>query len=139
MTRSRTGRGPRRHADAGIAHADLVCRLPVPGHPSGNESTQGHAADGGQEQPGEVALAQPQQVQHEGRGRGDVQEQAGKTEGTGRGQALEARVQGDGQIVAQQPPGAQLGDRDVAGKTGTSQDWRDAWFVGYTTDYVAGV
>lgn len=29
--------------------------------------------------------------------------------------------------------------RQVAGKTGTSQDWRDAWFVGFTADYVAGV
>jgi len=27
----------------------------------------------------------------------------------------------------------------VAGKTGTSQDWRDAWFVGYTSGLVAGV
>ena len=27
----------------------------------------------------------------------------------------------------------------AAGKTGTSQDFRDAWFVGYTQDYVAGV
>jgi penicillin-binding protein 1A len=34
---------------------------------------------------------------------------------------------------------AQLGDRDVAGKTGTSSDWRDAWFIGYTADYTAGV
>ncbi len=29
--------------------------------------------------------------------------------------------------------------RPVAGKTGTSQNWRDAWFVGFTTDYVTGV
>ncbi|MES1199392.1 MAG: PBP1A family penicillin-binding protein [Pseudomonadota bacterium] len=34
---------------------------------------------------------------------------------------------------------ARLGDRDVAGKTGTSTDYRDAWFMGYTADYVAGV
>jgi penicillin-binding protein 1A len=34
---------------------------------------------------------------------------------------------------------AQLPGRDAAGKTGTSQDWRDAWFVGYTSDYTAGV
>jgi penicillin-binding protein 1A len=30
-------------------------------------------------------------------------------------------------------------DRPAAGKTGTSGDYRDAWFVGYTADYVAGV
>jgi penicillin-binding protein 1A len=30
-------------------------------------------------------------------------------------------------------------DRPVAGKTGTGQDWKDAWFVGYTPDYVAAV
>jgi penicillin-binding protein 1A len=28
---------------------------------------------------------------------------------------------------------------DIAGKTGTSQDWRDAWFIGYNTRYVGGV
>jgi penicillin-binding protein 1A len=30
-------------------------------------------------------------------------------------------------------------DREVGGKTGTSQDFRDAWFIGFTADYVAGV
>jgi len=35
--------------------------------------------------------------------------------------------------------GALLGDRPVAGKTGTSSGYRDAWFIGYTADYVAGV
>jgi membrane peptidoglycan carboxypeptidase len=34
---------------------------------------------------------------------------------------------------------AMLPDRQVAGKTGTSQEARDAWFVGFTADYVAGV
>ena len=28
---------------------------------------------------------------------------------------------------------------DIAGKTGTSQDYRDAWFIGYTSELVAGV
>ncbi|MGE0741076.1 MAG: transglycosylase domain-containing protein [Hyphomonadaceae bacterium] len=35
--------------------------------------------------------------------------------------------------------GAQLGGRDIAGKTGTSSDWRDAWFIGYSADFTAGV
>lgn len=34
---------------------------------------------------------------------------------------------------------ASLGSRPAAGKTGTSQEWRDAWFMGYTPNYVAGV
>ncbi len=34
---------------------------------------------------------------------------------------------------------AQLKDRDAAGKTGTGQAFRDAWFIGFTRDLVAGV
>jgi 1A family penicillin-binding protein len=34
---------------------------------------------------------------------------------------------------------AALPDREVAGKTGTTQAARDAWFLGFTADYVAGV
>ncbi len=34
---------------------------------------------------------------------------------------------------------AALGERPSAGKTGTSQDFKDAWFVGYTRQVVAGV
>ena len=34
---------------------------------------------------------------------------------------------------------ADMSPRSVGAKTGTSQEWRDAWFVGYTADYVAGV
>ena len=34
---------------------------------------------------------------------------------------------------------ARLEDRQAAGKTGTTQSARDAWFVGFTADYVVGV
>ncbi|HEX9857412.1 MAG TPA: penicillin-binding transpeptidase domain-containing protein, partial [Paracoccaceae bacterium] len=34
---------------------------------------------------------------------------------------------------------ARLPDRQVAGKTGTTNSARDAWFVGFSADYVAGV
>ncbi|MDJ0631521.1 MAG: transglycosylase domain-containing protein [Rhodobacter sp.] len=34
---------------------------------------------------------------------------------------------------------AALGSREAAGKTGTTQAARDAWFLGFTADYVAGV
>ena len=34
---------------------------------------------------------------------------------------------------------ARLDDRQAAGKTGTTQGGRDAWFIGFTADYIAGV
>ncbi|PTW63222.1 penicillin-binding protein 1A [Breoghania corrubedonensis] len=34
---------------------------------------------------------------------------------------------------------ARLGDRPAGGKTGTSQDLRDAWFIGFTANYTAAV
>jgi penicillin-binding protein 1A len=34
---------------------------------------------------------------------------------------------------------AMLSGHEAAGKTGTTQDYHDAWFVGFTADYVAGV
>ncbi|MEP1613225.1 MAG: PBP1A family penicillin-binding protein [Roseobacter sp.] len=34
---------------------------------------------------------------------------------------------------------AQFGGRELAGKTGTTQAARDAWFVGFSANYVAGV
>ncbi len=34
---------------------------------------------------------------------------------------------------------AQLEGREVGGKTGTTQSYKDAWFIGYTAQYVAGV
>ena len=34
---------------------------------------------------------------------------------------------------------AKLADREVAGKTGTTTAGRDAWFIGFTADYVTGV
>lgn len=48
------------------------------------------------------------------------------------GRMLQAAVQrGTGRAAAIGVP--------AAGKTGTTQDYRDAWFVGYTADYAAGV
>lgn len=34
---------------------------------------------------------------------------------------------------------AKMKDWTVAGKTGTSQEWRDAWFAGYTSKYVGAI
>ena len=35
--------------------------------------------------------------------------------------------------------GARLGEREAGGKTGTSQDYRDAWFIGFTAQITTGV
>lgn len=44
------------------------------------------------------------------------------------------------QVVAQgTAQAAQLGSGHVAGKTGTTQNYRDAWFIGYTDRFVTGV
>ncbi len=45
-----------------------------------------------------------------------------------------ARVVSDGTARA-----AALPDRSAAGKTGTTNDFRDAWFIGYVPGFVAGV
>ncbi|MGO4908442.1 transglycosylase domain-containing protein [Pseudorhodobacter sp. W20_MBD10_FR17] len=44
-------------------------------------------------------------------------------------------------MVVQEGTGgrAKLGSRQAAGKTGTTSAARDAWFIGFTADYVAGV
>ena len=34
---------------------------------------------------------------------------------------------------------AKVSDWDIGGKTGTSQNARDAWFIGFTSSYVVGV
>jgi penicillin-binding protein 1A len=42
-------------------------------------------------------------------------------------------------IIAGTGTGASLSPREAAGKTGTTQNSQDAWFVGFTTDYVTAV
>jgi penicillin-binding protein 1A len=65
--------------------------------------------------------------------------------GTGAGQVMSAEVNAEMNEMMMRTVtegtgrAASLGDRQVAGKTGTSQDYRDAWFVGFTADFVTGV
>jgi penicillin-binding protein 1A len=64
--------------------------------------------------------------------------------GDGGGRAVDGRIAAalndlfTGVVEGGTGRAAQL-DRPAAGKTGTSTDFRDAWFVGYTADLVAGV
>jgi penicillin-binding protein 1A len=62
--------------------------------------------------------------------------------GTGRVIAPEALRQMTDMMVAVVEEGSGKGanfGRPAAGKTGTTQDYRDAWFIGFTADYVCGV
>ncbi len=67
-----------------------------------------------------------------------------KRQGDGGGQVIAPELAGEmnmmlaGVIAHGTGRAAQL-DRPVAGKTGTTQESHDAWFVGYTADLVAGV
>jgi penicillin-binding protein 1A len=42
-------------------------------------------------------------------------------------------------VIARGTGSAARIDRPAAGKTGTTQDYRDAWFIGFTRDLVVGV
>lgn len=65
--------------------------------------------------------------------------------GTGFARAIGDRQLGDMnrmmRLVITQGTGNRAGfpGYDIAGKTGTSQGYRDAWFVGYTSELIAGV
>jgi penicillin-binding protein 1A len=67
-----------------------------------------------------------------------------KRQGDGGAQVIEPQILGEidqmmaGVIAHGTGRAAQL-DRPAAGKTGTTQDFHDAWFMGFTADLVAGV
>lgn len=81
-------------------------------------------------------------------GIGEIRDGAGKTlyrrTGSGPGRVVSApRVAAMNrmlsQVVSTGTGKAAALDRPVAGKTGTSQNYRDAWFIGYTADLVTGL
>ncbi len=67
-----------------------------------------------------------------------------RRQGGGPGRVVEAQTVGLmnkmlGVVISGGTGRAAALGRPAAGKTGTSQDFRDAWFMGYTADLVAGV
>ncbi len=67
-----------------------------------------------------------------------------RRQGDGGGQVIAPAIDGEmnamlAGVIAHGTGRAARLDRPVAGKTGTTQDFRDAWFVGYSADLVAGV
>jgi penicillin-binding protein 1A len=90
---------------------------------------------------GGIAIA-PHVVQRVRTARGRTLYQHG---GLGLGRVIDARYVGmmnammQETLLAGTARKAELPNWPAAGKTGTSQDFRDAWFVGYTGHLVAGV
>ena len=67
-----------------------------------------------------------------------------KRSGSGPGRVLSKPIVGTmtgmlTHVISEGTGKAAFIDRPAAGKTGTSQGFRDAWFIGYTADLVAGV
>lgn len=66
-------------------------------------------------------------------------------QGTGMGQAITPDDLGymndmmRAAVVRGTAKNAKFGDFEIGGKTGTSQDYRDAWFVGFTSYLITGV
>jgi penicillin-binding protein 1A len=65
-------------------------------------------------------------------------------EGDGGGRIIQPQLVGEmnrmlASVIARGTGRSAAFDRPIAGKTGTTQDFRDAWFVGYSADLVAGV